>query len=302
MGCGGIYPQAAKVLPLIQYFDHMLPVSSKRERRAANALMTPITQLALVLLSLFSIACIVRSDGDSATGAEENQLLDTTVVKKSSHLENEPGALRTELKFPDNGGILMIDSNSCQIPDPAIDAATALQPMRVFTLANEIHAGLTKIVEDRGPRVEPELAESFSSKEDGRNFEFVLRKNLKFSDGTSMSASDVKWTWERALRKATADGRAIDVLGDIEGAAEVASGDSQKLRGIEVIDDRRLKVTLREPRAEFPMLLADPVASVLNPANVQRWDDVWEIRPMRRTRLPVVRSPLSPWVLGHSDL
>ncbi len=49
------------------------------------------------------------------------------------------------------------------------------------------------------------------------------------------------------------------MLGRIKSGDAVASGDAEELTGVEVVNDRRLKVSLSEPRVEFPMLLADPL-------------------------------------------
>ena len=47
--------------------------------------------------------------------------------------------------------------------------------------------------------------------------------------------------------------------------------ESEDLTGVVAIDDRTLKVRLTNPRADFPALLADPVASVLKRENVELW-------------------------------
>ena len=35
----------------------------------------------------------------------------------------------------------------------------------------------------------------------GLEYEFVLRNDLKFSDGSALTSGDFKWSWERALKK-----------------------------------------------------------------------------------------------------
>ena len=48
------------------------------------------------------------------------------------------------------------------------------------------------------------------------------------------------------------------------------------LTGVVVVDDRTLRVRLTNLRADFPALLADPVASVLKKDNVLEWGMEWE--------------------------
>ncbi len=48
-------------------------------------------------------------------------------------------------------------------------------------------------------KVEPELAQSWSLSEDGKTVTFRLRPNLKFSDGSSLTAQDAAWSIRRLL-------------------------------------------------------------------------------------------------------
>ena len=175
-------------------------------------------------------------------------------------------------------GTLVIDTFSCGIPDPAIDAATLSKASKgslELNLVSEIHAGLMMITENEEIGLSTALADNYSVTDDGLTYEFTLKKGLKFSDGSPLRASDVKWSWERSLRKSVWDGRAVYALGAIEGAGAVANAYSSDLIGVEVVDDRHLIVRLQEPRPEFLTLLADPVASVLKRENTERWNDVW---------------------------
>ena len=172
------------------------------------------------------------------------------------------------------GGILTIDSNDCGIFDPAIDLASSnLLPN--LRLASEIHAGLTRIGDAPDFTAEPELAGRFEPRSGATEWEFTLRPNLKFSDGSSLTAADVKWSWERALRKATPPSRAHAILGNIAGAQEVAAGTSAELTGINLVDDQTLVVRLNAPATDFPTLLADPIASILKRENASQWEKLW---------------------------
>ncbi len=168
-------------------------------------------------------------------------------------------------------GIMYVE-NICHIADPAIDSAIADRGPNVLPLVSEIHAGLTSITNET---VSLELAEGFTVGDNGLSYEFVLKPDLKFSDGSQLTASDFKWSWERALRKADNGGRASDALGWVKGAQTVTNGRSEELSGVKVVDDRTLIIELEHARSDFPALLADPVASVLNKENVSRWGQDW---------------------------
>ena len=47
----------------------------------------------------------------------------------------------------------------------------------------------------------PEVAESWSTTEDGKAMLFKLRENGKFQDGSPITAHDVKWSFDRAVSR-----------------------------------------------------------------------------------------------------
>ena len=200
---------------------------------------------------------------------------------------------------PRNGHVLHVDTHDCGIPDPAVDFARRIN-LHGLSVTPEIHAGLTRLAKSSlGETVaEPEMAESFRASDDAMRFEFLLRPDLRFSDGQPLLASHVKWSWERALRKSTAPSRARIVLGGILGADAVIGRLESELQGVEVVDDRRLIVNLTEPQPDFPDRISDPVATVLHPANVLGWDDVWINDPtlpanvIHYTEIPLTNMPV----------
>ena len=70
------------------------------------------------------------------------------------------------------------------------------------TLQYEIFAGLTTFTTDNSDPVLLDMAVNHSISRDGLSHTFVLREGLLFSDGSPVTASDFKWSWERALRTA----------------------------------------------------------------------------------------------------
>ena len=148
----------------------------------------------------------------------------------------------------------------------------------------QLYAGLTRIDEEGS--VYASLAESWTVSQDGRSYTFRLRGGLQFSDGTPLSAEDVRRSWLRILDPET---RALapDVLTIIDGAAEWRAGvGSEDEVGIEAPDPRTLIVHLRHAASFFPALIATPAAFVVPPAadatlNWQSVDDFVGSGPYR---------------------
>ena len=232
---------------------------------------------AVFALTGFGSAC---SGGEPQTGAPDptvSAMLEGVEVDKSLRptVEGVTVVQGLDRSGPVSGGVLAAPMTVCPPPDPAIDAASEWHDLGSPPLVTEIHAGLTRIVDDPVAPFELELAESYNVDSTGLEYEFVLRNDLKFSDGSPLTSGDFKWSWERALKKSEAGSRARDVLGLVDGAQEIVLGDSEELHGVVAIDDRTLKVRLTNPRADFPALLADPVASVLKRENAESWPIEW---------------------------
>src|SRR6266851_6092360 len=64
-----------------------------------------------------------------------------------------------------------------------------------FMLIYAMHDALLKPMP--GNPLAPSLAESWSQSKDGLTYEFVVRKNVKFHDGSPVTAEDVKFSFER---------------------------------------------------------------------------------------------------------
>jgi len=139
--------------------------------------------------------------------------------------------------------------------DPArIGAASDVQ------LLLQLYAGLTRLDENGEPY--PSLAESWQTSDDGLTYTFRLRAGLAFSDGSPLTAADVRRSWLRLLDPATR-ATAPDVLTLIDGAAERLAGGAESGVAISAPDDRTLVVRLRHPASYFPAITATPTAFVV---------------------------------------
>ncbi len=243
----------------------------------------------LLLAALLANGCSASSDvrnenaepsstiiSDTSTVSEDDvreKLASEDVAPDESQTEAAVEPVSPSLVYSRNNTLFVPAPIGCDAADPAYDHPFDIRAANAFTIVPEIHVGLFSLSSD-GSKLNPELAESYSVNEDFSSYEFSLRDGLKFSDGSTLTTADVKWSWERALSMATGDGRANDVFGSIVGATTLTATQGE-ISGIEAVDDSTLKVHLSVPRPEFTTLLADPVASVLKVDNVWRWPTTW---------------------------
>ncbi len=137
-----------------------------------------------------------------------------------------------------------------------------------------IFSGLVKL--DTDLQVVPDMAESWEASEDGTVFTFTLKENVRFHDGRAVTAADFKYSWERALHPDLESPVAFTYLGDIAGAQAVVDGDAEGLEGVEVLDDRTLRVTITDSFSYFLAKLTYPTSFVVDRANVEtgeNWTD-----------------------------
>ena len=114
----------------------------------------------------------------------------------------------------------------------------------------QIFEGLTQF--DQELMLTPALAESWES-DDLKVYSFVLRPDLRWSDGTPLTAADVAKSFESFMRDAKDWSW---VLEPIRGAKALRAGKATTLEGVEVVDERHLRITLEEPDGLFLHLLA----------------------------------------------
>ena len=125
----------------------------------------------------------------------------------------------------------------------------------------QLYAGLTRLDETGEPY--PSLASGWEISDDGRTYEFAIREDLTFSDGTPLTAEDVRRSWLRLIDPSTG-ASAPDVLSVIVGAAERLDGSAGEDEvGVRAPDETTLVVELRHPASYFLDIVATPSAFVV---------------------------------------
>lgn len=96
----------------------------------------------------------------------------------------------------------------------------------------------------------PNLAKEWKISDDGTEYTFTLRNDVKFSDGHPLTANDVSFTLHGILTKAVAS-VLVPRFDFIKGAQQFYKGEAQSIAGVQVVDDYTLKLTLEQPNAAF---------------------------------------------------
>ncbi len=116
---------------------------------------------------------------------------------------------------------------------------------------------LTYLDNDLNPQ--PMLAESWQQAPDGLSWTFQIRKNVKFTDGTSLNAKVVVFNIERFLKIAPRQSPFFS----LEKGMKVAYGD---LKNVEALDEYSVRFNLNAPAPGLPLMLANFFSMVQAPA------------------------------------
>jgi len=137
--------------------------------------------------------------------------------------------------------------------DPSITPSGG--PYEYFT--SLIYEGLT--AKTNNNRLTAGIAEKWTVSAGGRSLTFSLRKGVRFHNGMALTAEDVKYSIERVLRP--------DVIFNSTVAAEIAPN----LQSVEIVDDRVIRINLKNPMAHFLDRMSDYLLVV--PREVYQQDE-----------------------------
>ena len=171
-------------------------------------------------------------------------------------------------------GLLLLSSSASTSPTAAAGPplrylagpAGTLDPAFIADAADvqlllQLYAGLTRLDETGEPY--PSLASGWEISDDGLTYTFTIRDDLEFSDGSPLTADDVRRSWLRLLDPATG-ATAPDVLSVVRGAPGRLTGElSDDEVGVTAPDATTLIVELRYPAAYFLDIVATPATFVV---------------------------------------
>ena len=190
--------------------------------------------------------------------------------------EPEPGAQR--------GGVLRVG-----ITRPgSIDPGNVYEPsgdLIVRTMCTPLLAADPDTAE-----LLPAIAESWLVTDGGSGVTLRLRKDVRFSDGTPLTAEDVVFSLNRiasAEFASTSAERLSPILGYPEIHGDVPTDDDgarRRLIGAAVRDERTVQISLRSPQADFLRLFTSPLTAPVSRAAA-------EADPVNFGRAPVCVGP-----------
>lgn len=217
-------------------------------------LLTRISALAMLLALLLLTACgnntgtnggNTSNDGNSDGGSGETVSADFTYV-----CGTEPTTLDPHL-VNDNATARI----SCQIYE-------------------------TLVYRDTDSAIQPGLAESWTTSEDGTVWTFKLREGVKFHDGETFNAEAVKFNIERLQDPATASPKASLV---------------DMVKSVDVIDEYTVAFTLTEASSVFLAQISSYTTGMLSPKSLETYGDQFGQNPVGTGPLK-----LESWDFGSS--
>lgn len=222
-------------------------------------------KLAVLMASVMAVSVVAAGCGGGNTAAES---ADTTVAAEAGEeaaAEGEGEAAAAE------GQVLNVQVGpSPETIDPALNSAIDGANMIIHAFE-----GLLKF--DKDNNIVPGLAESWETSEDGLTWTFHLRPDLKWSDGSPLTANDFVYSWKRVVDPNTAApyGSIINV---IKGFDEAAAGDVDAL-AVSAPDDNTFVVELANPCVYFDKLAAFATCVPVQQATIEANGDSWTIDP-----------------------
>ena len=222
-----------------------------------------------VLLSLLLLVAIACSSDSATDPTRESAEADFSRSPSGTALPGEastptpiaePADVQGSTKTVDGGTFLRLGVDPPTL-DPHLntDASSALYAVEIF-------GGLMTI--DQKIAIVGDLAEGWDVSPDGTTTTFRLRPEATFHNGRPVTATDVKWSLERAADPITESFNAAVFLSDIVGVDDKLTGLANNISGVEIINDHTITITTDAPKAYFLSKLTYPVSFVLDRENV----------------------------------
>ncbi|WP_340610926.1 ABC transporter substrate-binding protein [Xenorhabdus bharatensis] len=163
---------------------------------------------------------------------------------------------------------------------------------------NIIHDFFDNLVyTDKQGNIAPLLATSWET-QDNQNWVFRLRQDARWSDGSSITAHDVVFSWQRLLDPAVGSpygNYLIDAA--VMNAKDVLKGTkSANELGIKALDNYTFEVKLDKPIGDFIQRLAHPIMVPVSEKVVRKYGDKW-IQPEHFVSSGAFK--LSEWIVNE---
>ena len=178
-------------------------------------------------------------------------------------------------KAPANKQVLVTVVASGAVPDfDTLDPAVVTDFDSAYAIGT-IFTGLVGL--DDHMQIVGQEAQSWDRSSDGLSYTFHLRPNMKFSDGTPLTAQDIAWSIDRALSPEMKSPVAPYYLRYIKDSDKRNSGAVKSLIGDSLIvtDPNTLQITLNKPIAFFLDTLTYPCSDTVEKSLIDKYGTKW---------------------------
>ncbi len=151
---------------------------------------------------------------------------------------------------PVYGGSIIIAQG---VEPPGLDPTTATSAAIPRVVYSNVFEGLAKI--DRSGKIAPALAREYRISKDGKEYTFLLKRGVKFHDGKSFDAEDVKFTFERLMDEKTGTAHR-EYYKDID--------------SVQVVNSHAVRIKLKNVNSMFLFNLARPDSIIVNKQTVDK--------------------------------
>ncbi|OTA21397.1 periplasmic murein peptide-binding protein precursor [Xenorhabdus beddingii] len=150
---------------------------------------------------------------------------------------------------------------------------------------------------DKEENIIPALAERWETK-DHKTWIFHLRKGVKWSDGTPLTAHDVVFSFRRLVTPDTLSPYGSYLIqAKVVNARDVLTGRKKPEElGVKALDDATVEIALERPKAGFLQMLAHPVLSPVNEQVIKKYGNKWTLPQFFVSNGPF---KLSEWVVNE---
>jgi ABC-type transport system substrate-binding protein len=227
--------------------------------------------LVILLMMLLSLVRIAAEDSQHAAVAA------LTAGHTSAGQQHEAGSVSTAQLAQNALGLAASDAGTLNLNiggnpltlDPALSSDTTSS-----AVIEQLFIGLVDLDDDTA-EIRPELATTWTVSPDATVFTFTLRSDATWTDGTAVTAHDVRYGILRSLDPST--GGVAGPLFIIENAQAYNTGaitDSEQV-GVTALDDTHLRITLEYPATYALSILAAPCARPMPQWAIEAWGYDW---------------------------
>ena len=165
----------------------------------------------------------------------------------------------------------------------AVDPQVALDPQQyTYSIIMKITDNITEsLLMTKGDgSLEPLLLAAMPEiSEDQLTYSFELLPDVKFHNGETLKASDVKYSYERLIKMA----KMATLLENVVGYDELSAGTADELSGFQIQDDTHFTITLKKPYAPFLSVLSTAYTAIYPEAACEEAGDTWGMQVLYGT-------------------